>query len=180
MRRRREKELSARRDVIARIERERQDKRSATPSGFGRSISAANYRLVPLQRSTRCVRMVFAQEQQAAFFGLRRSGQFHFPAGNDLDLALFRVCNETASRSKAKISEMESEGRRPIKEILVFVPAQPGSTQRFDYDGALVYQRDVALPRYGGHQRRDRRVEKKNMPRGADQAREARLRIFQL
>ena len=120
------------------------------------------------------VRLVFAPEEQIAFFG-GDPDNFTYPR-YDLDLALFRVYengNPVASRDYLKWN-----AKGPKAGDLVFVSGNPGSTARLDTLVELEAQRDYSLPVRLRLLRRQRDVLKKYAAEGPEQARQATNSIF--
>ena len=134
--------LRARQAEIARIERE-----SLETTGLYSNVvslySGGEYWLYRSQRY-RDVRLVFAPENQAAFFG-GDADNFTYPR-YCLDVAFFRVYDEGTPLSTPHHLTIRPEGPDPGE--LTFVSGHPGSTDRlFTYD-QLEYQRDVRYPVY--------------------------------
>lgn len=165
-------EFSARRAVIARIERESQEK-----TGFRSDVvtlyQGGEYWLYRYKKYTD-VRLVFAPEQQIAFFG-GDPDNFTYPR-YDLDMALFRVYEDGKPIDSKDYLKWNPKGA--ADEELVLVSGHPGSTQRLDTVAQLLYERDVAEPRtlklY--HNRID--TMRRYSASGEEQAREAASRIF--
>ena len=134
--------LRARQAEIARAEKESLD----TTGLFSRVVSLYNggeYWLYRYHRYTD-VRLVFAPESQAAFFG-GDTDNFTYPR-YCLDVAFFRVYENGAPGETPHYLTIKPEG--PDPDELIFVAGNPGSTDRsFTYD-QLEYQRDVRYPTY--------------------------------
>ncbi len=132
--------FKARRKVIAEIEKESLDK-TGLRSNVIALYQGGIYHLYRFKRYTD-VRIVFAPEQQIAFYG-GDPDNFEFPRF-DLDICLFRVyenghpvkVDHHLKWSKAGASDGE----------LTFVAGHPGRTERLLTMDELEYQRSVALP----------------------------------
>ena len=120
------------------------------------------------------VRLVFAPEQQAAFFG-GDPDNFTFPR-YDLDMALFRVYENGKPIESKDYLKWNPKGA--ADEELVFVSGNPGTTQRLDTMAQLIFERDIDLPARLRIYRRRIAVLKDYSARGAEQEREAGSRIF--
>ena len=89
------------------------------------------------------VRLVFAPEQQIAFFG-GDPDNFTFPR-YDLDICLFRVYENGQPVKPASLPALDRQG--PAEGDLVFVSGHPGSTSRMETIGrSSSTSRDKALP----------------------------------
>lgn len=130
----------ARRKVIAEIEKESQDKTSLR-SNVITLYQGGAYHLYRFKRYTD-VRLVFAPEQQVAFFG-GDPDNFEFPRYN-LDFALFRVYE---NGQPAKVSNFLKWSKNGAEEgDLTFVSGHPGRTSRLLTQAELEYLRDVQFP----------------------------------
>ncbi|HEU5320808.1 MAG TPA: S46 family peptidase, partial [Methylomirabilota bacterium] len=90
------------------------------------------------------VRLVFAPEQQIAFFG-GDPDNFSFPR-HDLDVAIFRAYE---NGQPAKSPAFLPFARESVKDgELVFVSGNPGSTSRQETMAQLEIARDVLVPGY--------------------------------
>lgn len=135
-----DQEFAARRAEIAKIERESQQKtglRSDVVTLYG----GGEYWLYRYKRYTD-VRLVFAPEQQIAFFG-GDPDNFTYPR-YDLDMALFRVYENGKPINSTDYLKWNPQGAHDGE--LVFVSGNPGSTERLDTMSQLEYERDVDLP----------------------------------
>ncbi|HEY3936196.1 MAG TPA: S46 family peptidase, partial [Bryobacteraceae bacterium] len=169
-----EQEFSARRAAIAAIERESQQK-TGLRSDVVTLYQGGEYWLYRYKKYTD-VRIVFAPEQQAAFFG-GDPDNFTYPR-YDLDMALFRVYENGKPIDSKDYLKWNPKGA--ADEELVFVSGHPGSTQRLDTVAQLTHLRDVDLPTRLTIYRRRIAVLKEYAAKGPNQAREAGSRIFGL
>jgi hypothetical protein len=90
------------------------------------------------------VRMVFAPEKAAAFFG-GDPYNFTFPRF-DLDVSFLRVYEN--GKPAATPEHFKWSKTLPPEGTLTFVSGNPGSTERLLTRSQLEYQRDIALPEY--------------------------------
>ncbi len=88
------------------------------------------------------VRLVFAPEQQIAFYG-GDPDNFNYPR-YDLDVALFRVYEDG---KPAKLDHYLKWSKDGVKDgELTFVSGHPGNTDRLNTVADLEYQRDIMYP----------------------------------
>lgn len=132
--------LDARRAEIAAIEKESLD-RTGLRSDVVTLYQGAQYWLYRYKRYTD-VRLVFAPEQQMAFFG-GDPDNFTFPR-YDLDFAIFRVYDNGAPVRPGHYLKWNAKGA--AENELVFVTGHPGSTDRNDTVAELETLRDVIYP----------------------------------
>src|SRR5215467_5259643 len=129
--------LEARKAEIARIEKECVDttqlRCDVTPLYQG-----AQYWLYRYKKYTD-VRLVFAPEQQMAFFG-GDPDNFTYPR-HDLDFAIFRVYENGQPIKSDNYLKWNAKGA--TDQELVFVSGHPGSTDRDDTVAELETERDV-------------------------------------
>jgi peptidase S46-like protein len=120
------------------------------------------------------VRLVFAPEQQIAFFG-GDPDNFTFPR-HDLDVSFFRAYeNGQPVRSAAFLPW----ARKAVQDgELVFVSGNPGSTSRLDTMAELETARDAVLPEALAFLKRRLALLKAYSARGAEQQRRAKTTIF--
>ncbi len=135
-----EQEFAKRKDVIAAIERESLEK-----TGFRSDVitlyQGGEYWLYRYKKYTD-VRIVFAPEQQIAFFG-GDPDNFTYPR-YDLDFALFRVYENGRPIQTENYLKWNPKGAADGE--LVFVSGNPGSTQRSDTLAQLEAERDLYEP----------------------------------
>jgi hypothetical protein len=132
--------FAARRKIIAEVEKESMDK-----TGFRSDVvtlwQGGAYHLYRFKRYTD-VRLVFAPEQQIAYFG-GDPDNFEFPRC-DLDICFFRAYE---NNQPAKIKDyLKFSPKGAQDEELVFVSGHPGRTSRLLTMSELTYLRDAAMP----------------------------------
>jgi hypothetical protein len=132
--------FAARRKAIAEVEKESQD-RTGLRSDVVTLWQGGAYQLYRYKRYTD-VRIVFAPEQQIAFYG-GDPDNFEFPRC-DLDICLFRVYENGQPVKVKDFLRFSPAGARDGE--LVFVSGHPGHTSRLLTTAELEYLRDVALP----------------------------------
>ena len=169
-----EAEFAARKSVIAAIERESQDK-TGLRSDVVTLYQGGEYWLYRYKKYTD-VRLVFAPEQQIAFFG-GDPDNFTYPR-YDLDMALFRVYENGKPIDSKDYLKWNPKGAEA--NDLVFVSGHPGSTERDDTMAQLTQERDLVEPNTLKILRDRIRVLQEFSARGPEQAREAESRIFSL
>jgi hypothetical protein len=169
-----EAEFAARKNVIAEIERESLQK-TGLRSDVITLYQGGEYWLYRYKKYTD-VRLVFAPEQQAAFFG-GDPDNFTYPR-YDLDMALFRVYENGKPVDTANYLNWNPKGA-PDGD-LVFVSGNPGSTQRLDTLAQIEYQRDTSLPNLLNVLRTRVSVLEKFSATGEEHARQAASQIFNL
>lgn len=169
-----EQEFAKRKDVIAAIERESQEK-----TGFRSDVvtlyQGGEYWLYRYKKYTD-VRIVFAPEQQIAFYG-GDPDNFTYPR-YDLDFALFRVYENGQPIQSSNYLKWNPKGAADGE--LVFVSGHPGSTQRLDTLAQLEAERDLYEPATLKilHSRID--TLKKYSATGPEASRRAMAQIFSL
>lgn len=135
-----EEAAAARREVMARIERESQET-TGMRSDVVTLYRGGAYHLY-LYKTYRDVRLVFAPEKQAGAFG-GDPDNFEFPR-YCLDLAFFRVYEDGKPAQTPDYLKWSSTGAKDGE--LTFVSGHPGRTNRADTYAELVDDRDRALP----------------------------------
>ena len=135
-----EQAFLARRAVMAEIEKESLDK-TGLRSDVVTLYQGGQYHLYRFKKYTD-VRLVFAPEQQIAFFG-GDPDNFEYPR-YDLDICLFRAY-ENGQPAKVPSHLAWSKAGAGDNE-LVFVSGHPGRTSRLLTVAELEYLRDVRLP----------------------------------
>ena len=158
--------LAARRAEIAAIEQESQEF-----SGFrSRVVSlyrGGEYWLYRYKQYTD-VRLVFAPESQAAFFG-GDSDNFTYPRFC-LDAAFFRVYEDGEPAATEHFLKVQPDG--PAEDELIFVVGNPGSTDRLRTVDQFRYERDVRHPAYLEYFGTYERLLREYADRGPEQARQ--------
>jgi hypothetical protein len=135
-----EEAFAARRAVMAEIEKESLEK-TGLRSDVVTLYQGGQYQLYRYKKYTD-VRLVFAPEQQAAFFG-GDPDNFEYPRF-DLDICLFRAYE---NEKPAKIEHYLKFSEKGVSDNeLVFVSGNPGSTSRQLTMSELEYLRDRSFP----------------------------------
>lgn len=135
-----EAQFDARRKMITEIESE-STKKTGLRSDVITLYQGAEYWLYRYKKYTD-VRIVFAPEEQAAYFG-GDPDNFTYPR-YDLDMALFRVYENGKPIDTPNYLKWNPDGAHD--DELVFVSGNPGSTSRQDTLAQLEYERDTILP----------------------------------
>ena len=125
---------------MAEIEKESQDK-TGLRSDVVTLYQGGLYHLYHFKRYTD-VRLVFAPEQQIAFYG-GDPDNFEYPRF-DLDISFFRAYE---NGKPAKFQHYLKWGRGTAENDLVFVSGHPGRTSRLLTMDELTYVRDYRLPK---------------------------------
>ena len=133
--------MQARRAVIADIEKESKDK-TGLRSDVVTLYEGGAYHLYRYKRYTD-VRLVFAPEQQIAFYG-GDPDNFEYPR-YDLDICIFRAYENGQPVHPDQYLKWSTDGAK--EHELVFVSGHPGSTSREITLDALADVRDRSLPR---------------------------------
>jgi hypothetical protein len=134
------KALKARDAEIAAITKESKDK-TGLRSDVVSFYNGGEYWLYQYKAYTD-VRLVFAPEQQAAFFG-GDPDNFTYPR-YDIDMALFRVYENGKPLHCDNYLKWSARGAAPGE--LIFISGHPGATERQDTVAQLLVQRDVIGP----------------------------------
>ena len=134
------KAQQARDAEIAAIEKEGKDK-TGLRSDIVAFYQGGEYWLYQYKVYTD-VRLVFAPEQQAAFYG-GDPDNFTYPR-YDVDMALFRVYDNGKPLKTDNFLKWSAKGAAPGE--LIFIPGHPGSTQRDNTLAQLQTEREVVEP----------------------------------
>ena len=169
-----EEEFAKRKAEIAKIERESLDK-TGLRSDVVTLYQGGEYWLYRYKKYTD-VRLVFAPEDQAAFFG-GDPDNFTYPR-YDLDMALFRVYENGKPIETKDYLKWNPKGAADNE--LVFVPGNPGNSQRLDTMAQLEYDRDYFEPIVLKLLKNRIAVLEKYGAQGAEQEREVASNIFGL
>src|ERR1035441_2275442 len=156
--------LKARDAEIAAIEKESKDK-TGLRSDVVALYNGSEYWLYQYKAYTD-VRLVFAPEQQAAFFG-GDPDNFTYPR-YDFDMALYRVYDNGKPLHTDNYLKWSAKGAAPGE--LVFVSGHPGSTSRLDTVAELLLERDVVEPRFIEYLQRRIAAEQEFAKQGTEQA----------
>lgn len=135
-----EEAFKARRAVTADLEKDSLEK-TKLRSNVISLYRGGRYHLYRFKRYTD-VRLVFAPEQQVAFFG-GDPDNFEYPRYN-LDVCLFRVYEDGKPLRPRHYLKWSKDG--PRENDLVFVAGHPGKTERLDTMAELEFIRDVGNP----------------------------------
>jgi hypothetical protein len=164
--------LKARKSEIARIEKDSTD-RTGLRSDVVSLYAGGEYWIYRYKKYTD-VRLVFAPEQQIAFYG-GDPDNFTYPR-YDLDMAIFRAYENGQPAQSTNYLKWNAKGADAGD--LVFVSGNPGSTERLSTVSQLENQRDYLLPTYLKMMKRRLGLLKKYSERGPEQARQAAGQIF--
>jgi len=166
--------LKARNAEIAAIEKESLDK-TGLRSDVTTLYHGGEYWLYRYRKYTD-VRLVFAPEGQAAFFG-GDPDNFTYPR-HDLDVTIVRAYENGKPAATPHFLKWNSKGAADGE--LVFVPGHPGSTERLQTMAQLEFNRDHHLPWVLNTYKRRTGVLRKYSERGEEQKRQAADLIFSL
>ncbi len=164
--------LKARETEIATITKASQDK-----TGFRSDVvsfyDGGEYWLYQYKVYTD-VRLVFAPEQQAAFYG-GDPDNFTYPR-YDLDMALFRVYENGKPIHADNYLKWSAKGAAPGE--LIFISGHPGSTSRQDTMAQLMLERDVVEPAVTEYLKRRLAAAQEYAAKGPEQAMQVGSTIF--
>jgi hypothetical protein len=166
--------LEARNAEIAKIEKESLDA-TGLRSDVTPLYQGGEYWLYRYKKYTD-VRLVFAPEQQIAFYG-GDPDNFTYPR-YDLDMALFRVYENGVPVESKHYLKWNAKGAADGE--LVFVAGHPGSTDRLDTMAQLEMLRDYTYPQILKSLKRRVEILKRYSAQGPEQARQAQGLIFSL
>ncbi len=164
--------FKARRAALAAIEKESLDQ-TGLRSEVVTLYQGGQYHLYRYKKYSD-VRLVFAPEDQIAFYG-GDPDNFEYPRF-DLDICLFRAY-ENGQPAKTKHYLKWSQAGAADQE-LVFVSGHPGHTDRLRTVAELEYLRDVEYPRTLERLKRSEVLLSAFSARGAENARRARGDLF--
>lgn len=154
------------------IEKEARDKTGLKCTVYS-LYSGGEYWLYSYKTYTDC-RLVFAPEQQIAFYG-GDPDNFTYPR-YDLDFALFRVYEDGKPAPTPHYFKFNPRG---VKDgDLVFVPGNPGSTQRLLTLAQMEFLRDYGFPNRLRQLRSQREALLEYSKLGEEETRQAKAMIF--
>jgi len=169
-----QKALAARKDVMAQITRESEQK-TGLRSDVVTLYQGGEYWLYRYKKYTD-VRIVFAPEQQIAYFG-GDPDNFTYPR-YDLDMALFRVYENGKPLETASFLKWNAKGAADGE--LVFVSGHPGTTSRSDTMAQILRERDIREPLILAWLRKRLAVLRQYAATGPESARQAEALILSL
>ena len=167
-----EEAAKARRAVIANIEKESKDK-TGLRADVVTLYEGGAYHLYRYKRYTD-VRLVFAPEQQIAFYG-GDPDNFEYPRF-DLDICIFRAYENGQPVHPEEFLKWSANGAR--EHELIFVSGHPGSTSRELTLDVLKDARDRAVPRTLARLYRAEKTLLTFSARSPENARRARGELF--
>jgi hypothetical protein len=168
------KEFAARKSVMAEIERESTEK-TGLRSDMVTLYQGGEYWLYRYKKYTD-VRIVFAPEDQIAFFG-GDPDNFTYPR-YDIDFALFRIYENGKPIEVKDYLKWNPQGAS--EDELVFVAGHPGLTQRLDTVAQLEFDRDYFTPNLVKRSKHRIAALMAYAALGEEQSRQASTRIFGL
>jgi len=163
--------LKARKAAMAKIEKESLDS-TGMRSDVVTLYHGGEYWLYRYKKYTD-IRLVFAPEEQIAFFG-GDPDNFTFPR-HDLDMAIFRVYEKDKAIKSPAFLKWNPKGAADGE--LVFVLGHPGRTDRLQIHSQLEMQRDHELPLKLKILKRTLATSYSYAKRGSEEAREAGDRL---
>ncbi|MDR3723439.1 MAG: S46 family peptidase [Terracidiphilus sp.] len=166
--------LKAREAKIAAIEKESKDK-TGLRSDIVSFYNGGEYWLYQYKAYTD-VRLVFAPEQQAAFYG-GDPDNFTYPR-YDLDMAIFRVYENGKPLHCDNYLKWSAKGAGPGE--LIFISGHPGGTSRQETMSELLAERDVRIPAVTEYLQRRIATAQAFAAQGPEQARLVGSTIFGL
>jgi hypothetical protein len=166
--------LEARKAEIAKITKESMDA-TGLRSDVVPLYQGSEYWLYRYKKYTD-LRLIFAPEQQAAFYG-GDPDNFTFPR-HDLDMAIFRVYENDKPVESKHYLKWNAKGAADGE--LVFVSGHPGSTNRLHTVAQLELQRDHFYPLTLKSLKRRLEALRRYAAQGSEQARQAAGQIFSI
>ena len=166
--------LKAREAAMARVEKESKDK-TGLRSDVVSFYNGGEYWLYQYKAYTD-VRLVFAPEQQAAFYG-GDPDNFTYPR-YDLDMAIFRVYENGKPLHCDNYLKWSARGAAPGE--LIFISGHPGATSRQETMAELMAERDVRIPAMTEYLQRRIATAQAFAAQGPEQARLVGSTIFGL
>ncbi len=166
------KALAAKKAAIAEIER-LSLKKTGLRSDVVSLYQGGEYWLYRYKKYTN-VKLVFAPEQQAAFYG-GDPDNFTYPR-HDLDMAIFRAYEKGKPAKVAHYLKWSANGAADGE--LVFVSGHPGSTNRLMTLAQIEFQRDLSYPTRIQSLKRSLNTLRQYASRGPEEARQAAGMIF--
>lgn len=166
------KALAAKKAAIAEIER-LSLKKTRLRSDVVSLYQGGEYWLYRYKKYTE-VKLVFAPEQQAAFYG-GDPDNFTFPR-HDIDMAVFRAYENGQPAKVAHYLKWSPNGA--AENELVFVSGHPGSTNRLMTLAQLQFSRDYGYPLRIQSMKRMLGVARAYAAKGPEEARQAAGMIF--
>lgn len=168
------KALKSRQAEIASIEKQSKDK-TGLRSDVVALYEGGEYWLYTYKAYTD-VRLVFAPEQQAAFYG-GDPDNFTYPR-YDLDMALFRVYDNGKPLHTDNYLKWSAKGAAPGE--LIFISGHPGGTSRQDTMAELNFERELVEPNMIAYMKRRIAASQEFAQKGPEQARLVGSTIFGL
>jgi hypothetical protein len=164
--------FQVRRAIMAEIEKESLDK-TGLQSEVVTLYQGGQYHLYRYKKYTD-VRLVFAPEEQIAFYG-GDPDNFEYPRF-DLDICLFRAYENDRPAKVDHYLKWSPSG--PAQDELVFVSGHPGRTDRFRSVAEVEYLRDVQYPLILRRLKRTEVLLSSYSARSQENARRARNNLF--